>query len=142
MSAGNLHIRNGAGATDIKNGPGNLILGYNDLHNDGTDNRTGSHNFIAGKYLDFSGAAGIVTGYDCGVYNDYAAVIAATSGSSASGVWSFVIGVNNHAAATGASVTRGRGNHANGISSAVSGGFGRTAADSFDGVTGTLFENQ
>ena len=50
ISGANLHILSGSGATDgAKNGLGNLILGYNESRNDGTDDRTGSHNIVVGS---------------------------------------------------------------------------------------------
>src|SRR5437667_8363276 len=42
----NLHIEDGGGKTNSDSGKGNLIIGYNALRNDGTDNRTGTHNLI------------------------------------------------------------------------------------------------
>src|SRR5262245_41901475 len=54
ISGANLHIINGMGKTGTKNGTGNLIIGYAELRNDGTDDRTGSHNLMMGKLNNYS----------------------------------------------------------------------------------------
>ncbi len=62
ISGANVHIVNGSGKTDTVNGLGNLIVGYNESRTDGSDNRTGSHNLVIGKELNFNGFGGIAAG--------------------------------------------------------------------------------
>ena len=72
ISGANLRIVNGLGATDTRNGLGNLIVGYNE-HRQGdtlfcgppsspSDTRTGSHNVVVGEQLNFSSFGGLVVG--------------------------------------------------------------------------------
>jgi hypothetical protein len=59
----NVQIVNGTGSTNLsENGTGNLIVGYNELRGS-SDNRTGSHNIVVGKYNNYSSYGGIVAGY-------------------------------------------------------------------------------
>src|SRR5262245_20784513 len=71
ISGANLRIVNGLGATNTRNGLGNLIVGYNEHRQGGTlfcgppplsDTRTGSHNVVVGEELNFSSFGGLVVG--------------------------------------------------------------------------------
>ena len=53
ISAANLQIVNGQGATDTANCVGNLIVGYNELRG-ASDDRTGSHMIVAGRQNNYS----------------------------------------------------------------------------------------
>jgi hypothetical protein len=53
----NLHLRNGAGATNSVNMQGNLIIGYNE--NSGGASRLGSHNLIVGPEQAYDNAGGL-----------------------------------------------------------------------------------
>ena len=57
----NVHIVSGSGSTDGDlNGLGNLIVGYNELQDD--NDRTGSHNIVAGSRNNYSSYGGLVVG--------------------------------------------------------------------------------
>ena len=75
ISGANLHILSGSGATDgAKNGLGNLILGYNESRNDGTDDRTGSHNIVVGSQQNYSSYGGLVVGMHNTISGNFASV--------------------------------------------------------------------
>ena len=122
FSGANVHIVNGSGATDgAVDGLGNLIVGYNETRDDGTDDRTGSHNIVTGSRNNYSSYGGLVAGS----YNEI-------SGTNAS-----VIGGNhNTASGASASVSGGSTNTADGWFASVSGGFGNTAVGMFANVSG------
>jgi hypothetical protein len=56
----NVQIVNGEGKTELVNGAGNLVIGYDE--NAGRT-QTGSHNVILGEEQAFSSFGGLVTGY-------------------------------------------------------------------------------
>lgn len=122
FSGCNVHILSGAGATDAAaNGLGNLIVGYNELRNDGNDARTGSHNLVVGKNNNYASYGGFVAGYHNSVTGPFASV----SGGSSNTAVSFASvsgGVFNMASGLGASVSGGYGNTASGQDSSVGGG--------------------
>src|SRR5215831_3661523 len=68
ISGANLHIVNGLGATNTRNGLGNLIVGYNEHRQPiglfcglpSPNTRTGSHNVVVGEQLNFSSFGGLV----------------------------------------------------------------------------------
>ena len=63
LTGANFCIRSGSGATDGPvNGLGNLIVGYQELRGDGSNNRTGSHNIVVGFNNNYSGFRGMVIG--------------------------------------------------------------------------------
>ena len=53
----NLHLRNGAGATNSANMQGNLIIGYNE--NSSGASRLGSHNLVVGPEQSFDNVGGL-----------------------------------------------------------------------------------
>src|SRR5262249_14526415 len=123
ISGANLRIVNGLGATNTKNGLGNLIVGYNE-HRQGdtifcgppsspSDTRTGSHNVVVGTELNFSLYGGLVAGR-C---NDIVGAFSTVTG-----------GTRNVANGDFASVSGGSGNTANAFASSVSGGSFNTAS--------------
>jgi len=63
ITGANVHIRNGLGATSLKNAKGNLIVGYNENYSYAT--RSGSHNVVLGRSNSYTGSGSIVSG----VYN-------------------------------------------------------------------------
>ncbi len=63
ITGANLHIVNGAGKTDLTNGLGNVIVGYNELRADGSDNRIGSHNLVVGRENNFTGFGSLLAGF-------------------------------------------------------------------------------
>src|SRR5437870_2701652 len=70
----NVHIRNGdpSEKTDVKNGLGNLIIGYN-APTPGQD-RTGSHNLVIGDEHTYSSTGGLVAGFQNRLFGSSASV--------------------------------------------------------------------
>lgn len=120
ITGANLHIVNGQGSTETTNGVGNLIVGYNELRGGGND-RSGSHNIVAGRENNFSRFGGLVVGYRNEISGNF---------SSVSG------GEFNTASAQFASVSGGAGNTANGDASSVSGGAGNITTGDISSVSG------
>lgn len=81
----NVQIVNGAGSTDSSTGTGNLIIGYNEARNDGSDDRSGSHMLVQGRENNYSSYGGLVSGET----------------NSAEAPWSSVIGGSRNVAASG-----------------------------------------
>lgn len=108
LTAANLHIINGSSRTETTNGLGNLVLGYNESRSalGGADDRSGSHNIVAGVFDNYSGAGGLVVGQ----YNTIAGRYASVSGGSF--------------------------NIASGFCASVSGGYLNTASDDLASVGG------
>jgi hypothetical protein len=97
----NVHIRNGGPAevTNLVNGLGNLIIGYNEDTLGLSNDRTGSHNLIVGPEHSYPSFGG------------------------------FVAGLGNTISGEHASVTGGNGNAARSDHSAILGGTGNTTAN-------------
>src|SRR5437870_4361817 len=123
ITGANLRIVNGLGQTDMTNGLGNLIVGYNELRKDTgcvpqppfflcKDIRTGSHNVVVGRGHNFSSFEGLVVG----------------DSNEISGGASVSAGVQNTASGPFASVSGGSQNTASGILASVSGGSQNTAS--------------
>jgi hypothetical protein len=122
FSGMNLQVVSGSGTTDGKiNGLGNIIIGYNERRQDGTDNTTGSHNLIIGTMND---------------YQSYASAIV-RSWNTASGKYSSAFGVGNMASGPGSSVSGGYNNTAGGESSSVSGGTSRQTTGQYNWAGGS-----
>ena len=157
LSGANLQIVNGLGATDTKNGTGNLIVGYNaetgDFHcsvplypdeTACTDNgavwsnahRSGSHNIVAGEANNYSSVGGLVTGWSNTVNGVYASVSAGLH-NAANGEYSSVSGgMFNTARANFGSVSGGRGNYVGGLYGSILGGSDNTASGFYSSVSG------
>ena len=122
VAGANLHIVDGSGDTSgTVNGLGNLIVGYNELRGNGTDDRTGSHNLIVGSAQSYSSYGGLVAGS----YNSVLAPLASVTG-----------GYSNTANAGSSSVSGGRDNTAGGMYASVSGGRDNTANGTYASVSG------
>jgi len=121
----NVHIVNGSGSTDgTVDGLGNLIVGYNETRDDGTDVRSGSHNIVTGSRNNYASYGGFVAGS----YNEISGTHASVSG-----------GNHNTASGASASVSGGSGNTADGLFASVSGGFGNAASGVSAGVSGGYY---
>jgi hypothetical protein len=171
LSGVNLRIVNGLGSTSCDdlttgepisgcpNGLGNLIVGYNETRGgEGSTNfRTGSHNIIVGRFHNFSSYGGFAAGESheisgifatvCGGVANVASAQSATvcggALNTAQNAYATVSGGDsNIASGNSSSVSGGSENIASGDSSSVSGGSNRTAANLFDWVAGSLFEDQ
>ena len=68
----NVHVQNGQGGTDISNGVGNLIIGYNETG--GSLARSGSHNVVIGPEHSYSSYGGLVAGFDNTLSGAFASV--------------------------------------------------------------------
>ncbi len=102
----NVQIVNGRGETELINGRGNLIIGYNDQRTPAAS-RTGSHYLVIGNGHEWSSAGGIVAGWN---------------NTASGGAASVLGGWNNTASGTAASVPGGMYNTASGYTSVVVGG--------------------
>ncbi len=153
----NIHVRSGTGSTDGNvNGLGNLIIGYNELRNDSTDNRTGSNNLVLGSDNNYKSYGGTVGGIWNEISGQYSSVIGgsiniASIGRSvviggydnrASGGYSVVSGgASNTASSSASSVSGGSDNIAYGERSSVSGGQSRNSSGYLDWRAGELFQD-
>lgn len=114
----NVHVRSGSGSTfGAVNGRGNLIVGYNE----GTGDKTGSHNIVYGRNNSYTSFGGLVGGQNNSITGQYSAV---------------VTGTNNTAEGSQSSVLGGSYGTASGTSSSVSGGWQNTASGSWSAVGG------
>jgi hypothetical protein len=121
ISGANLHIVNGTGKTETSNSRGNLIVGYNETRNDGTDFRTGSHRIIVGRYNSYDGFGGLVVGQYNQAQQGYSSVLG---------------GQKNQATAYYSTVTGGYGNIVYGEAAMVCGGTKNTASNLFSSILG------
>jgi hypothetical protein len=156
LSGVNLQVVNGTNSTEIVNGAGNLIVGYDEantgakivcsLATDATGGsltteanclaaggtvavrqKTGSHNLVMGSQNSYSSAGGIVAGSGNFITALYASNLGG-SGNIASGRFAVnVAGQGSHATGGGAAVLGGANNIASGSNSSVSGGSSNTA---------------
>jgi len=134
FSGCDVHVNNGEGSTDTKDGTGNLIVGYNE--NSQTFDRTGSHNIIVGSDLGYSSYGGLVVGFRNQITGTYSSVSGGW-GNEASGIRSSVSGGNtNIANGFTSSVSGGGANKASGFESSVSGGDNNEASGPRSSVSG------
>jgi hypothetical protein len=137
VTGANLHVVNGAGATDSTNGFGNIIIGYNEAR--GTANtlpnvRTGSHMLVVGSQLNYSQFGGIVAGFRNATSGPYSSVTGGFS-SQAGGAYSSVTGgISARAYGEFSSITGGAGNSALGQYSSVTGGQSNVADGDFENL--------
>jgi len=152
LSGYNLRIVSGSGSTsdgtvDSGNNPipgtaltglGNVIIGYNALRGDNTDDRTGSHNLIVGDQNTYSSFGGLAIGVNHTLSGPYASITGGY-GNVASGFAASVSGGQGNAAqGQGASISGGASNQASGFCSSVSGGYNNSASGGFSSVSGGL----
>jgi len=136
ISGANLSIVNGLGRTDTTNGLGNLIIGYNEMRNDGSDNRTGSHNLVLGSLNNYSSYGGLVAGYSNEISGPYATVSGGEFNLAQGTFASVSGGTRNEATGAYASVSGGSLNIASGGAASVSGGWQNSATDLYASVSG------
>jgi hypothetical protein len=93
INGANLRIVNGLGDTRTTNGLGNLIVGYNDTRGGlvTDDIRTGSHNVVVGRQLNYGSFGGLVVGELNDILGQFASVSGGT-GNRALGGYSSVSG--------------------------------------------------
>ncbi|HEY7283682.1 MAG TPA: hypothetical protein VID47_19055 [Actinomycetota bacterium] len=146
----NVRIVNGSGQTYVKNGLGNLIVGY-DRDIDEPNDRSGSHNLVVGDLHTYSSSGTIVAGFDNTTAANHAAVlggednvadgesavVAGGTHNSASGERAAVSGGSfNTATGADASATGGARNIASGQASAVTGGRNNEARSLYGAIQG------
>jgi hypothetical protein len=165
LSGVNLQVVNGLNNTELVNGAGNLIIGYDEpntsarivcsLATDTTGNflsteanclaaggtvavkqKTGSHNLVMGSQNSYSSAAGIVAGSGNFITALYASNLGGT-GNFVSGKTAVnVAGQGNHPAGSTAATLAGLNNTASGSNSSVSGGSANIASSVGTTVSG------
>ena len=172
FSGMNVQIVNGSGVTaGTTNGTGNLIIGYNEMRNEGLasvpcpsdvatelwcNRRWGSHMVVVGAHNNYSSYGGMVVGRLSETAGGYSS-ISGGRGNIASGIYSSVTGGDDNLAeghyssVTGgdgnitygqySSVSGGYYNYADGSTSSVSGGRFRTAYEDYNWVAGGLSED-
>jgi len=157
----NVQVVNGTGKTgEIKNGLGNLIVGYQELREadkysatDDTNDRSGSHNLVVGSGNNYSIWGGQVAGYrnaisghlstvSGGEHNTASGMYSTVSGGALNraSAWRSVIsgGCGNFitAAASDSTVSGGYKNQISGTSSTISGGQNNTASGDISTIGG------
>lgn len=165
LSGVNLQVVNGTNNTEIVNGAGNLIVGYDEantsarivcsLASDANGNsltneaeclaaggtvavrqKTGSHNLVMGSQNSYSSAGGIVAGNGNFITALYASNLGGT-GNIASGRFSVnVAGQGNHSTGSTAATLAGTNNTASGANASVSGGSSNIASSVGTTVSG------
>ena len=161
VTAANLHLRSGSGATDGSiNGLGNLIVGYdeqrsaafspscslgeyetqNDCETNGgiwaSSHKGGSHNVVVGELHNYSRYGGLVAGWANTINGTYASVSGGRLNTASALYASVSGGSSNTASARYASVSGGAQNIASGASASVSGGVQNTASAIMASVSG------
>jgi len=150
ITGANLRIVNGLGGTDCTddqgrqipncpNGLGNLIVGYNESRTDPAfppDTRTGSHNIVVGRQLNFSSFGGLVVGDLHEISGAFASVSGGFRNTASGNLSSVSGGADNIASAFVSSVSGGVFNTASGVTAAISGGQHNTARGVGSSVSG------
>ena len=135
VTGANLHVVNGAGTTDVVNGLGNVVIGYNESRPAGS-RRGGSHDLVIGSRNDYTSYGSLVVGDTNEVTGPYASVTGGTQNSASALGATVAGGEGNVASGTGASVAGGVGNLASGDHAAVLGGSGNEAIGDASTVSG------
>jgi len=136
ITGANLRIVNGLRATATANGLGNLLVGYNELRDDGDNEHTGSHNLVVGQGHNFSSFGGLVVGRQNAIRGAFASVSGGFDNTASGDSASVSGGIFNRASGPSASVSGGFDNMAKGNAAAVSGGDGNTASGNTTVVSG------
>jgi hypothetical protein len=149
ISEVNVRIVNGSRATSgdpshpisdpgNPNGLGNLIIGYNELRDTPTNDRTGSHNLVVGTQNNYLKYGGIVFGSRNSSEAAYACVTGGSDNTAGGPFTTVSGGYLNQALLANASVSGGAFNTAIGGSASVSGGSFNTASGETASVSGGL----
>jgi hypothetical protein len=136
VAQGNLFVTNGTGATNTSNGLGNVIIGYNELRNDGSDDRLGSHFLIIGEYQNYRTFGGIVAGYHNDSNMDQASVLGGSFNVAEARLATILGGTANLASGDFGCVSGGGFGAALGAYSSVAGGSGNLAGGDYSSVSG------
>lgn len=133
----NVSVRNGLGRTDLANGLGNLVVGYNRVRGDSTDDRRGSHMVVTGDRNSYSGFGGFLGGNRNSTSGIYSTVLGGTGNVSSGQTTVVVGGLENQASAQQTAILGGfRNTAAGGIRSTVSGGSNNSVSGDMASVLG------
>ena len=137
FSGMNIQIVNGSGWTDITDGTGNLIIGYNELRT-ANNLRGGSHILVIGDRNNYTtnSYGGMVVGSDSEVSSMFASVSGGQYNRAAYDYASVSGGKHNKASGLNSSVSGGTGNEASGVYSSVSGGSDNLASHTWTSISG------
>jgi hypothetical protein len=145
ISGCNVHILNGADATDTVNGKGNLIIGMDEEGECQTPSRlcprTGSHNLVVGTQHQYQSFAGIVAGSHNAVTQPYSTVTAGTENKATASTATVAGGCIGTASGVGSSINGGEANEATARGAVVSGGRGNKALHQEAIVTGGIAQS-
>jgi hypothetical protein len=136
ISGANLYIVNGTGKTITANGLGNLILGYNEKRNDGTDLRTGSHRLVIGRFNNYTHWGGMVVGEKNEVQYDYSSVTGGRENQALAQYATITGGWKGIVYGEFGAISGGRENIAYGPSSSITAGYLNQANEAYASVTG------
>jgi trimeric autotransporter adhesin len=136
ITGANLRIVNGLRATATANGLGNLLVGYNELRDDGDNEHTGSHNVVVGQGHNFSSFGGLVVGRQNAIRGAFASVSGGFDNTASGDNASVCGGIFNRAKGPSAAISGGFDNMASGNAAVVSGGDGNTASGNAAAVSG------
>jgi hypothetical protein len=138
----NIHIVNGMGQTQLVNGLGNLIIGYNDdpINENNTTlfaptalvsgDRGGSHNLVMGRWNRYlsSSFGGIIAGEGNSIFGECNSVLGGESNLVVQGNANVVVGgARSQASGSGAVISGGWGNATNSSYAVICGGAGSVA---------------
>lgn len=144
FTGANLHIRSGSGSTDdgIGNGGtltglGNLIIGYNEEHEE-THYRNGAHNIVVGPYHDygFQSYGGIVTGWDNEIWGQSASIIGGCFNEAIGDRSAIVGGCINITTGRGSAIIGGAENETVGGASTITGGRENETVEIYSSISG------
>jgi hypothetical protein len=137
----NVHIRSGGNSSWSQNGLGNLIVGYNEVLNADTNNRTGTHNIVVGLGHEFTSIVGIVAGQSNHLMGPYSSITGGRENRILAGYASITGGEENEIGDYGlaASISGGKNNTANSNHASVSGGWYNIARAAYASVSGGAY---
>ena len=155
----NLHVNNGLGDTESKNGLGNLVVGYDEEADstaemcadsqfiDQTDcesndevwsaiHKSGSHVLVVGAQHNYSRFGGLVAGFRNNITGRFSSVSGGGINTAAGNFSSISGGIFNNASGNTSSISGGGYNTVSGDFSSVSGGASNTASGAYSSVSG------
>lgn len=153
-----VQIVNGVGTSLSANGVGNLVMGYNELRNDGSDDHNGSHNIIAGTRNNYSKSCGVNIGFENELHGEMASLISTENSNVSDWCSNITGGYLNTVMGKWSAITSGAyctnwgdnshicGGNQNNIyqgtfAGTVGGGSNRAVAASYNWAAGSLYQN-
>jgi hypothetical protein len=131
----NVQIINDSGHTNINNGTGNLIVGYDEERSSGSD-KNGSHNIVVGIEHNYTSFGGLVAGKKNSISHEWASVTGGYDNSALGSHASVSGGAHNIASSNFSSISGGSGNQTNGWVSSISGGQDNFTEGDYSSVSG------